>query len=72
MSQQAPSGNASWCSLDTENFCLGKPGTSELIFAFGNDGHIPTFKGVWSIDVGWASTWVKIVNEWFAATVYRK
>ncbi|KAH7836218.1 hypothetical protein Vadar_033761 [Vaccinium darrowii] len=24
----------------------------------------------WSIDVGWASTWVKIVNEWFAATVY--
>ncbi|KAL4591032.1 hypothetical protein LXL04_003980 [Taraxacum kok-saghyz] len=26
----------------------------------------------WSIDVGWASTWVKIVNEWFAATIYRK
>ncbi|XP_050239134.1 uncharacterized protein LOC126688478 isoform X1 [Quercus robur] len=24
----------------------------------------------WSIDVGWASTWVKIVNEWFAATLY--
>ncbi|KAI7725430.1 hypothetical protein M8C21_020252 [Ambrosia artemisiifolia] len=24
----------------------------------------------WSIDVGWASTWVKIVNEWFAATIY--
>ncbi|XAR62739.1 hypothetical protein NMG60_11017600 [Bertholletia excelsa] len=24
----------------------------------------------WSIDVGWASTWVKIINEWFAATVY--
>ncbi|KAF7112897.1 hypothetical protein RHSIM_RhsimUnG0181900 [Rhododendron simsii] len=23
-----------------------------------------------SIDVGWASTWVKIVNEWFAATIY--
>ncbi|KAI9195366.1 hypothetical protein LWI28_014194 [Acer negundo] len=24
----------------------------------------------WSIDVGWASTWVKIVNEWFAASLY--
>ncbi|KAM1087352.1 hypothetical protein ACFX2B_012740 [Malus domestica] len=23
----------------------------------------------WSIDVGWTSTWVKIVNEWFAASV---
>ncbi|XP_020259956.1 probable serine incorporator isoform X1 [Asparagus officinalis] len=28
----------------------------------------PTRK--WSIDVGWASTWVKIVNEWFAASLY--
>ncbi|XP_071939315.1 uncharacterized protein [Coffea arabica] len=24
----------------------------------------------WCIDVGWASTWVKIINEWFAATIY--
>ncbi|XP_057831577.2 uncharacterized protein LOC131042255 isoform X2 [Cryptomeria japonica] len=24
----------------------------------------------WSIDVGWASTWVKIVNEWLAASLY--
>ncbi|KAJ7979719.1 Serinc-domain containing serine and sphingolipid biosynthesis protein [Quillaja saponaria] len=24
----------------------------------------------WSIDIGWASTWVRIVNEWFAATIY--
>nr|GMD65651.1 probable serine incorporator [Ipomoea batatas] len=24
----------------------------------------------WSIDVGWSSTWVKIVNEWFAAALY--
>ncbi|KAA8548489.1 hypothetical protein F0562_000244 [Nyssa sinensis] len=24
----------------------------------------------WRIDVGWASTWVKIVNEWFAASIY--
>ncbi|XP_048234847.1 probable serine incorporator isoform X1 [Ricinus communis] len=24
----------------------------------------------WSIDVGFASTWVKIVSEWFAATIY--
>ncbi|KAJ0034906.1 hypothetical protein Pint_25256 [Pistacia integerrima] len=26
----------------------------------------------WSIDVGWASTWVKVVNEWFAASIYCK
>ncbi|KAF5736677.1 serine incorporator [Tripterygium wilfordii] len=24
----------------------------------------------WSIDVGWASTWVKIVSGWFAASIY--
>ncbi|MQL95532.1 hypothetical protein Taro_028200 [Colocasia esculenta] len=24
----------------------------------------------WTIDVGWASTWVRIVNEWVAAVVY--
>ncbi|XP_031737842.1 probable serine incorporator isoform X2 [Cucumis sativus] len=24
----------------------------------------------WSMDVGWTSTWVKIINEWFAATIY--
>uniref|UniRef100_A0A1D1Z171 Serine incorporator 3 n=2 Tax=Anthurium amnicola TaxID=1678845 RepID=A0A1D1Z171_9ARAE len=24
----------------------------------------------WTIDVGWASTWVRIVNEWVAAIVY--
>ncbi|XP_020085386.1 probable serine incorporator isoform X2 [Ananas comosus] len=28
----------------------------------------PTRK--WSIDVGWASTWVKIINEWLAASIY--
>ncbi|CAL5026561.1 unnamed protein product [Urochloa decumbens] len=28
----------------------------------------PTRK--WSIDVGWASMWVKIINEWFAASIY--
>ncbi|KAJ8448586.1 hypothetical protein Cgig2_012230 [Carnegiea gigantea] len=26
----------------------------------------------WSIDVGWASTWVKIINEWLAAAIYCK
>uniref|UniRef100_A0ACD6AI99 Uncharacterized protein n=1 Tax=Avena sativa TaxID=4498 RepID=A0ACD6AI99_AVESA len=26
----------------------------------------------WSIDVGWASTWVKIMNEWLAAFIYVK
>uniref|UniRef100_A0A6V7QRI8 Serine incorporator n=1 Tax=Ananas comosus var. bracteatus TaxID=296719 RepID=A0A6V7QRI8_ANACO len=24
----------------------------------------------WTIDVGWASTWVRIVNEWLASVVY--
>ncbi|KHG07649.1 Serine incorporator 3 [Gossypium arboreum] len=24
----------------------------------------------WSMDVGWTSTWVKIINEWFAASIY--
>ncbi|CAL9076298.1 unnamed protein product [Musa acuminata var. zebrina] len=28
----------------------------------------PTRK--WSIDVGWVSTWVKIINEWLAASIY--
>ncbi|KAF8389006.1 hypothetical protein HHK36_025691 [Tetracentron sinense] len=26
----------------------------------------------WTIDVGWTSTWVKIVNEWLAACIYKK
>ncbi|KAJ0673545.1 putative serine incorporator/TMS membrane protein [Helianthus annuus] len=26
----------------------------------------------WTIDVGWTSTWVRIVNEWLAVCVYRK
>lgn len=26
----------------------------------------------WSIDVGWASVWVKIVNQWLAAIIYGK
>ncbi|ESW17421.1 hypothetical protein PHAVU_007G238300 [Phaseolus vulgaris] len=24
----------------------------------------------WSIDVGWISAWVRVINEWFAATIY--
>ncbi|XP_021984061.1 uncharacterized protein LOC110879830 isoform X2 [Helianthus annuus] len=24
----------------------------------------------WTIDVGWTSTWVRIVNEWLAVCVY--
>ncbi|KAF6136651.1 hypothetical protein GIB67_016107, partial [Kingdonia uniflora] len=27
-------------------------------------------KRKWTIDVGWTSTWVRIVNEWLAACVY--
>lgn len=34
--------------------------------------HILHFIIRWSIDVGWASTWVKIINEWFAASIYSK
>ncbi|XP_024312220.1 probable serine incorporator isoform X2 [Brachypodium distachyon] len=30
--------------------------------------HHPTRE--WSIDVGWASTWVKFMNEWLAASIY--
>ncbi|KAK9160143.1 hypothetical protein Syun_006484 [Stephania yunnanensis] len=30
--------------------------------------HRPTQK--WIIDYGWASTWVKIINEWLAVTIY--
>uniref|UniRef100_A0A0E0BY74 Serine incorporator n=1 Tax=Oryza meridionalis TaxID=40149 RepID=A0A0E0BY74_9ORYZ len=26
----------------------------------------------WTIDVGWVSTWVRVVNEWLAAIVYRR
>ncbi|MFS7936314.1 putative serine incorporator/TMS membrane protein [Helianthus anomalus] len=26
----------------------------------------------WTIDVGWTSTWVRIVNEWLAVDVYCK
>ncbi|KAJ3679981.1 hypothetical protein LUZ60_016259 [Juncus effusus] len=28
----------------------------------------PTRK--WRIDIGWASTWIKVINEWFAASIY--
>jgi hypothetical protein len=26
----------------------------------------------WTIDVGWTSAWVRIVNEWLAVCVYCK
>lgn len=26
----------------------------------------------WTIDVGWTSAWVRIVNEWVATCVYSK
>uniref|UniRef100_A0A453E8W4 Uncharacterized protein n=1 Tax=Aegilops tauschii subsp. strangulata TaxID=200361 RepID=A0A453E8W4_AEGTS len=26
----------------------------------------------WTIDVGWASTWVRVGNEWLAAITYSK
>ncbi|WOL05791.1 putative serine incorporator [Canna indica] len=52
--------------------------TFHFIFAMGSmyfamlfinwELHKPTRK--WSIDVGWTSTWVKIVNQWIAAGMY--
>ncbi|KAG7573456.1 Serine incorporator/TMS membrane protein [Arabidopsis suecica] len=38
-----------------------------MLFISWNLSHSPQ---KWSIDVGWTSTWVKIVNEWFAAAIY--
>ncbi|KAF9686206.1 hypothetical protein SADUNF_Sadunf03G0134600 [Salix dunnii] len=53
-------------------------GFFHLVFAFGAmyfgmlfiSWNLKNSARKWSIDVGWASTWVKIVNEWFAATIY--
>ncbi|KAJ6703125.1 SERINE INCORPORATOR [Salix viminalis] len=53
-------------------------GFFHLVFAFGAmyfgmlfiSWNLNNSARKWSIDVGWASTWVKIVNEWFAATIY--
>lgn len=33
---------------------------------------MPLFFCRWTIDVGWTSTWVRIVNEWLAVCVYCK
>ncbi|KAL5221787.1 hypothetical protein ABZP36_026500 [Zizania latifolia] len=32
--------------------------------------HTKPCRSTWTIDVGWASTWVRIVNEWLAAILY--
>lgn len=45
--------------------------TGAMYFAMlliGWNSHHPMRK--WTIDVGWTSTWVKIVNEWLAVCVY--
>lgn len=34
--------------------------------------YFPLMSCRWTIDVGWTSTWVRIVNEWIAVCVYRK
>ncbi|KAL7209762.1 hypothetical protein ACSBR1_031344 [Camellia fascicularis] len=47
-------------------FSLGAMYFAMLFISWNLDNSTRT----WSIDVGWASTWVKIVNEWFAATIY--
>ncbi|KAF3457475.1 hypothetical protein FNV43_RR02133 [Rhamnella rubrinervis] len=53
-------------------------GFFHLVFSFGAmyfamlfiSWNLNNSARAWSIDIGWASTWVKIVNEWFAASVY--
>uniref|UniRef100_A0A5B7BC69 Putative serine incorporator n=1 Tax=Davidia involucrata TaxID=16924 RepID=A0A5B7BC69_DAVIN len=55
-----------------------KYGFFHLIFSLGAmyfamlfiSWNLDSSTGKWRIDVGWASTWVKIVNEWFAASIY--
>lgn len=34
--------------------------------------NLNTTSAKWSIDVGWASVWVKIVSEWLAFGLYRE
>ncbi len=41
-----------------------------LLFGLQHCLHVLSCR--WSIDVGWSSTWVKIVNEWLAAGLYSK
>ncbi|XP_038984596.1 probable serine incorporator isoform X2 [Phoenix dactylifera] len=55
-------------------------GFFHLVFAMGGMYFAMLFIGwnahktmqKWTIDVGWASTWVRIVNEWLATLVYGK
>lgn len=47
-------------------FSLGAMYFAMLFISWDPD----TLARKWSIDVGWTSTWVKVVNEWFAATLY--
>ncbi|KAG9136119.1 hypothetical protein Leryth_003738 [Lithospermum erythrorhizon] len=47
-------------------FSLGSMYFAMLFIGWDLDGYLKK----WSIDVGWASTWVKILNEWFAASIY--
>ncbi|GKB96116.1 probable serine incorporator [Tanacetum coccineum] len=35
-------------------------------------GSYRVFDFEWTIDVGWTSTWVRIVNEWLAVCVYSR
>lgn len=45
--------------------------TGAMYFAMlliGWNTHHPMKK--WTIDVGWTSTWVRVVNEWLAVCVY--
>ncbi|KAG7626436.1 Serine incorporator/TMS membrane protein [Arabidopsis thaliana x Arabidopsis arenosa] len=47
--------------------------TGAMYFAMlliGWNTHHPMKK--WTIDVGWTSTWVRVVNEWLAVCVYSK
>ncbi|KAJ4848602.1 hypothetical protein Tsubulata_045189 [Turnera subulata] len=53
-------------------------GFFHLVFAFGAmyfgmlfiSWNLKSSSKKWIIDVSWASTWVKILNQWFAAAIY--
>ncbi|CAA2935690.1 Hypothetical predicted protein [Olea europaea subsp. europaea] len=60
------------CAIVTATFSTGIDSQTFQIRKDEVHWNLETSTRKWSIDVGRASTWVKIVNERFAATIYRK
>ncbi|KAJ7522045.1 hypothetical protein O6H91_19G080800 [Diphasiastrum complanatum] len=78
-------GKGDWLTivLPKDNFNIGDEvpygyGFFHFVFAIGSMYFAMLFVGwnlhqtmnKWSLDVGWASTWVKVANEWVAAAIY--